>query len=181
MDMIAWIAAALSAVALNLIASELFVWGPRISECLMRRAVRRLTPEIQERMKEEWAGHLQTIPPGLWRVVAAAGFYLAAHEINVVLRVRYGAEQEEAPGDDSLTMTLGRELTLEDLERLADSHTERPKCPDPWPSTCEGASDGQHEVGGALYPSARFGGARTFQGHCGICGKWVDTGEIFDC
>jgi len=181
MDMIWWITAALGAVALNLIASELFAWGPRLSECLMRCAVRRLTSEMQERMKEEWVGHLQTIPPGLWRVVAAAGFYLAAQEINVALRVRHGANQEEAPGDDSLTITLVRELTIEDLERLADSRTKPPKCPDPWPSTCQGASDGQHEVGGALYPSNRFGGVRTFQGHCGICGKWVDTGEIFDC
>ena len=63
MDMIWWITAALSAVAMNLIANEFFAWGRRLSECLMRRAVRRLKPEMQERMKEEWSGHLQTIPP----------------------------------------------------------------------------------------------------------------------
>jgi hypothetical protein len=95
MDVIWWITAALGAIALNLIASELFAWGPRLSECLMRHAVRRLAPEMQERMQEEWAGHLQTIPPGLWRVVAAAGFYLATHQINVALRVRERQEEAE--------------------------------------------------------------------------------------
>jgi hypothetical protein len=88
MDVIWWVTAVVGAIAVNLIASELFAWGPRLSEWLMRCAVRRLAPEMQDRMREEWAGHLQTIPPGLWRIVAAAGFYLATHQINVALRVR---------------------------------------------------------------------------------------------
>jgi hypothetical protein len=95
MDVIWWATAAVGAIGINLIASELFAWGPRLSEWLMRSAVRRLAPEMQERMQEEWAGHLQTIPPGLWRVVSAAGFYLAARQINVALRVR---ERPENPG-----------------------------------------------------------------------------------
>jgi hypothetical protein len=94
MDVIWWVTAAVGAIAINLIASELFAWGPRLSDWLMHRAVRRLAPEMQERMQEEWAGHLQTIPPGLWRVVAAAGFYLGTRQINVALRVL--AQQEKA-------------------------------------------------------------------------------------
>jgi hypothetical protein len=88
MDVIWWVTAAVGAIAINLIASELFAWGPRLSEWLMHRAVRRLAPELQDRMQEEWAGHLQMIPPGLWRIVAASGFYLATRQINVALRVQ---------------------------------------------------------------------------------------------
>jgi hypothetical protein len=88
MGVIWWVTAAVGAIAVNLIATELFAWGPRLSEWLMRRAVRRLAPEMQNRMQEEWAGHLQMIPPGLWRMVAAAGFYLATRQINVALRVQ---------------------------------------------------------------------------------------------
>jgi hypothetical protein len=99
MDVIWWVTAAVGAIAVNLIASELFAWGPRLSEWLMRRAVTRLAPEMQERMQEEWAGHLQTIPPGLWRIVAAAGFYLATRQINVALRVR---ERQEKPEQKTL-------------------------------------------------------------------------------
>jgi hypothetical protein len=94
MDVIWWATAVAGGVAINLIASELFAWGPRLSECLMQCAVRRLAPEMQERMQEEWSGHLQTIPPGLWRIVAAAGFYLATHEINVALRIRERARRQ---------------------------------------------------------------------------------------
>jgi hypothetical protein len=119
MDVIWWISATLSAVALNVIASELFAWGPRLSEVLMRCAVRRLTPEMQERMQEEWAGHLHTIPPGLWRIVAATGFYLAAHELNVTPRVRDNVEQGEASGNDAVTFRIVRSLTLEDLEAFS--------------------------------------------------------------
>jgi hypothetical protein len=87
MDVIWWVGAVAGAIGINLIASELFAWGPRLSEWLMHRAVRRLVPELRDRMQEEWAGHLQMIPPGLWRIVAAAGFYLATGQINVALRV----------------------------------------------------------------------------------------------
>jgi hypothetical protein len=94
MDVIWWVTAVAGAIGINLIASELFAWGPRFSEYVMRRAVRRLAPEMQDRMQEEWTGHLQTIPPGLWRIVAAAGFYLATREINVALRVRERQEKQ---------------------------------------------------------------------------------------
>jgi hypothetical protein len=99
MDVIWWVTAAIGAIAGNLIASELFAWGPRLSERLMCGAVRRLAPEMQERMREEWAGHLQTIPPGLWRIVAAAGFYVATHQINMALRVW---ERQENPEEKTL-------------------------------------------------------------------------------
>jgi hypothetical protein len=184
--------ALLGGVALNLLASEVFAWGPRLSECLMRRAVRRLMPEIQERMQEEWAAHLQTIPPGLWRIVVATGFYLAAVQINVALRAHHCAKPEGAPADgwpftiirsltgESFTIKDGTMIrnplpTAEDLEALNN------ECPDPLPSNCEESSDGDHKVKGAkLYISIRYRGRKyyTFQGPCTLCKKWVDTGAV---
>jgi hypothetical protein len=99
MDVIWCVTAVTGAIGINLIASELFAWGPRFSECLMRCAVRRLAPEMQDRMQEEWAGHLQTIPLGLWRIVEAAGFYIASRQINIALRVR---ERQENPEKNTL-------------------------------------------------------------------------------
>jgi hypothetical protein len=105
MDVIWRATAAIGAIAVNLMASELFAWGPRLSERLMCGAVRRLAPEMQARMREEWAGHLQTIPPGLWRIVAAAGFYLATRQINVALRVW---ERQERPDEEMLHEKVSR-------------------------------------------------------------------------
>jgi len=92
MGVIWWLTALAGAIAINRIASELFAWGPRVSECLMRHAVRRLAPEIQERMQEEWADLLQRIPRGLWRIVEAAGFYLC-HSPNQSRAARSGAAE----------------------------------------------------------------------------------------
>src|SRR4051794_39607551 len=88
MDIIWWLSAAIGGIVLNLIASELFAWGPRLSEWLMQRAVRRLAPAIRERMHEEWSGHLQSIPAGFWRIIAAVGFMLATSQINIALQMK---------------------------------------------------------------------------------------------
>jgi hypothetical protein len=82
MGLIEWIGAILGGIAINLVASELFAWGPRLSECLTRWAVRRLPVEMQERMREEWAGHLHALT-SLSRTFAAIGFVLAAYRIKV--------------------------------------------------------------------------------------------------
>ena len=45
MDLIGWLVAVIGGiVVLNLIASELFAWGPKLSEWLMRHAVQTLAP-----------------------------------------------------------------------------------------------------------------------------------------
>jgi hypothetical protein len=117
MDVIWWVTAVVGAIAVNLIASELFAWGPRLSEWLMRCAVRRLAPEMQDRMREEWAGHLQTIPPGLWRIVAAAGFYLAARRINVALRGRRHPLDEVELAVFEIGIALARFEELNKIDR----------------------------------------------------------------
>jgi hypothetical protein len=118
MDVIWWVAAGLGAIAVNLIASELFAWGPRLSEWLLRRAVRRLAPEMQERMHHEWAGLLQTIPPGLWRIVEAAGFSLATRQINLALSLRERQEkaEEKTPWEKIRENIEGNEATAFDVD-----------------------------------------------------------------
>lgn len=105
-NLIWWFTATAGAIAINLIASELFAWGPRLSEWLMRRAVRRVAPQMRDRMQEEWAGHLQTIPPGLWRIVAAIGFCLATRQINVAVRVRKQRKKAKSKVE-GITLTVG--------------------------------------------------------------------------
>jgi hypothetical protein len=82
MGLIEWIGAILGGIVINLIASELFAWGPRLSDWVTCWAVRQLPPEIQKRMREEWVGHLAALHP-LSRTLAAIGFVLAAYRISV--------------------------------------------------------------------------------------------------
>jgi hypothetical protein len=85
MDVIVFVGAVTGGILIHLVASELLAWGPRLSEWLMRLAVLRLAPgAMQERMCEEWAAHLQAIPPGLWRIATAAGFLIAAMRFRMV-------------------------------------------------------------------------------------------------
>lgn len=82
MGLIEWIGAILGGIAVNLIASELFAWGPKFSEWLTRWAVWRLPIEMQERLREEWSAHLDALHP-LSRTLAAIGFVLAAYRVGV--------------------------------------------------------------------------------------------------
>jgi hypothetical protein len=97
MDLIAFVGAVVGAILINLIASELFAWSPRLSEWLMRCAVQRLVPGMRERMREEWAAHLQTIPPGLSRIVEAAGFLIASLPFSSAARVGVSTDKLPTP------------------------------------------------------------------------------------
>jgi hypothetical protein len=110
MDLIAFVGAVVGAILINLIASELFAWGPRLSEWLMRCAVQRLVPGMQERMREEWAGHLQAIPPGLSRIVVAAGFLIASLPFSSAARV--GVSTDKLPTPERLEEIKEEEETL---------------------------------------------------------------------
>lgn len=82
MGLIEWIGAILGGIAVNLIASELFAWGPCLSKWLTRWAIWRLPVEMQERLREEWSAHLDALHP-LTRTLAAIGFLLAAYRVRV--------------------------------------------------------------------------------------------------
>jgi hypothetical protein len=65
------------AIVCGVLANELFAWGPRLSDLLMKIAVDRMSPKLQERMREEWQAHLDALPGGLSKLSAAAGFLLS--------------------------------------------------------------------------------------------------------
>jgi hypothetical protein len=65
------------AIVCGILANELFAWGPRLSDLLLKIAVNRMSPRLQERMREEWRGHLDALPGGLSKLSAAAGFLLS--------------------------------------------------------------------------------------------------------
>lgn len=162
----------------KLLTDELKAYMPSLIDAMLALAVRGVPPALRDRYREEWQAHLNELPGDLTKLSVAIGFAWAARRMKPP--TREPATNPDEKSDEEIRIELVRELTFQDLETLVNSPS-YPKCPDPWPPFCEGTSDGQHELHGSLYPSNRFSGAYTFQGHCSICGVWVDTGEIFDC
>jgi hypothetical protein len=183
MGVVEWIVLAilglLAASLRKLLTDELKAWLPSLIEMILLFAVKKAPVSLRDRYAEEWRAHLNEIPGELTKLSAALGFVCATRKMNAAIG-QLDTESAEAPGDDPLTVTIVRSLTLDDLKALANSRVEPPRCPDPWPPLCNSASDGKHEVpGAALYISTRYG-VHTFQGPCTLCRQWVDTGEIFD-
>jgi hypothetical protein len=65
------------AIVCGILANELFAWGPRLSDLLLKIALKRMPPKLQDRMREEWQAHLDTLPGGLSKLGAAASFLLS--------------------------------------------------------------------------------------------------------
>jgi hypothetical protein len=65
------------AIVCGILANELFAWGPRLSDLLLKIAVNRMSLKLRERMREEWQAHLNALPGGLSKLSAAAGFLLS--------------------------------------------------------------------------------------------------------
>src|ERR1700730_12027350 len=65
------------AIVCGILANELFAWGPRLSDLLLKIAVSRMPLKLQDRMREEWQAHLNALPGGLSKLSAAAGFLLS--------------------------------------------------------------------------------------------------------
>ena len=49
----------------------------RLSDLLLKIAVDRMSPKLQERMREEWQAHLDALPGGISKLSASAGFFLS--------------------------------------------------------------------------------------------------------
>jgi hypothetical protein len=67
----------IGAIAVNLIASELFEWGPRWAEMLVRRAATRWPQPLRDRMIEEWFGELNHRPGMFWKLWFAASLLVS--------------------------------------------------------------------------------------------------------
>lgn len=71
----------LASLIVGVLVNEAYAWFPRLSEILLRSAVRRLPNEMQLRYEEEWREFLDATPHGVTRIVQAFGLTLAAMHI----------------------------------------------------------------------------------------------------
>jgi hypothetical protein len=72
----------LAAIASQL-ASEFRDWTPHWTDWLVDRAARRLPPDLQERMAEEWREFVSDTPGHLAKLGRAAGLSLAARRVSL--------------------------------------------------------------------------------------------------
>jgi lipopolysaccharide/colanic/teichoic acid biosynthesis glycosyltransferase len=65
-----------------LVAAELQAWLPSLLQYLLTRAVKKLSPERQERYREEWAAHIEELPGEVSRVVFALQLPITSETIE---------------------------------------------------------------------------------------------------
>jgi Mg2+ and Co2+ transporter CorA len=68
----------LTAALGKLLVEEIDAWNPSIIHGLVRLAVRCLPENLRERFAEEWQSHVNEVPGKLSKLLASAGFLLAA-------------------------------------------------------------------------------------------------------
>lgn len=76
------IEALLLLIALPLILDEFLQWSPRLAALLIKWNTRRLIPDLQERLREEWLGELEEYPGRLSKLAFAADTARAAYRID---------------------------------------------------------------------------------------------------
>lgn len=62
-------------------ADEFKAWTPRMVRALIRRAARRLPPDLRTRMEEEWSAHAADVPGEVGKILSALGFAVASFRI----------------------------------------------------------------------------------------------------
>jgi hypothetical protein len=100
------------AIVCGILANELFAWGPRLSDLLLKIAIKRMPAKLQERMREEWQAHLDTLPGGLSKLGAAASF---------VLSTFWGYREDETPMEIEERITLEVAFALKQERQQAES------------------------------------------------------------
>lgn len=128
MDMI------LLAILCGILANELFAWGPRLSDLLLKIAVNRMPLKLQERMQEEWQAHLNALPGGLSKLSATACFLLSTFwgfrryredETPVEIEERIALEVALALNQERARISSALESALEMRQRVAKANVER--------------------------------------------------------
>lgn len=77
----------IGAIVMNLIASDLFEWGRRWAEMLVRYAATRWPPALRERVLEEWLAELDHMPGMIWRVRFAVSIVVSRPPRSLTPRV----------------------------------------------------------------------------------------------
>lgn len=73
-------------------ADEAKAWMPRLTDLLIEAAARRLPDGDRERYREEWRSHVLEVPGDVSKLVAAAGFIVAARQIRAISAPAVGAK-----------------------------------------------------------------------------------------
>lgn len=66
----------------NLLAAEIGEWLPRLSFCILKYSLKKVPPELSERLSEEWHAVLIDTPGGFSKVKCAIGFLLGIPRIR---------------------------------------------------------------------------------------------------
>lgn len=81
----------LAAILSRMMVSEIEAWSPSIIRRLVKLAAARLPVKHRARYEEEWQGHVNEVPGVAGKLLAAAGFLLAANKIALTVQ-HYEAE-----------------------------------------------------------------------------------------
>ena len=75
------VASILAAVLSRIVVEEVGAWSPSIVRSLIKLAVARLPENQRARFEEEWQSHVDEVPGTVGKLLAAAGFSLAARKM----------------------------------------------------------------------------------------------------
>lgn len=92
----------------NLLAGELAAWGPRLADKIISYSVRKLPPELEARMLEEWRALLADTPGDFAKVMTAISLFLSRNRIRDELQV----ERPRVSPSPHLHTLSPREVTI---------------------------------------------------------------------
>jgi len=104
------------AILVNLIASDLFEWGRRWAELLVRYASTRWPPEVRERLLEEWLAELDHTPGMFWRIKFAVSLVVKRAPRSVTPRTVTARTLPPIPG--YLTWWVENRYIYDGMSRL---------------------------------------------------------------
>jgi hypothetical protein len=140
LDVLAFIAAIvamLHGIFSSLVADEFKAWLPWITERVIRRAVRSLPAEQQQRYSEEWGSHLDQVPGAFAKLCVAFGLLWAGWKMSRISTGQASQLPEKLksakPGRiASLHIVFGTPVPREDVTNLAilgaNANSPCPKC-----------------------------------------------------
>ena len=73
----------------NLLAGELAAWGPRLADKIISCAASKLSPELKERMLEEWRALLADTPGDFLKVMTAISLFRSRYKIRDEFQAEY--------------------------------------------------------------------------------------------
>lgn len=102
-------------VVVVVLAAEILAWLPRLTECILRCAVRRLPEGLRDRYEEEWRADINDRPGMLSNFISACGLLVAGSrlrrtEVSGVIERELQEKVRVAPlvSEDYSAVVMGR-------------------------------------------------------------------------